>query len=124
MRTSSDRRSLRAILPRASIPYLQNPSLESGSVLLEPEPRQETHRCAVVWRSCWPSSWAAQAALAGDDRQSQRAMSDQQAYDPPIAKASDEGLKAIRSFRVPAGLKVELFAAEPLLANPVAFLHR
>ena len=29
--------------------------------------------------------------------------------------------KAIRSFRVPAGLKVELFAAEPLLANPVAF---
>ena len=39
----------------------------------------------------------------------------------PIAKASDEGQKAIRSFRVPAGLKVELFAAEPLLANPVAF---
>ena len=45
----------------------------------------------------------------------------QEAYDPPIAKASDEGQKAIRSFRVPAGLKVELFAAEPLLANPVAF---
>jgi len=27
----------------------------------------------------------------------------------------------MRSFRVPAGIKVELFAAEPLLANPVAF---
>ena len=27
----------------------------------------------------------------------------------------------MRSFRVPAGLAVELFAAEPLLANPVAF---
>ena len=27
----------------------------------------------------------------------------------------------IRTFRVPAGLKVELFAAEPMLANPVAF---
>ena len=27
----------------------------------------------------------------------------------------------MRSFRVPSGLKVELFAAEPLLANPVAF---
>ena len=27
----------------------------------------------------------------------------------------------MRSFRVPAGLEVELFAAEPLLANPVAF---
>ena len=35
---------------------------------------------------------------------------------PPI-----EALKAIRSFRVPEGLKVELFAAEPMLANPVAF---
>ena len=27
----------------------------------------------------------------------------------------------MRSFRVPDGLAVELFAAEPLLANPVAF---
>ena len=42
-------------------------------------------------------------------------------YNPTIAAASDEGEKAIRTFRVPAGLKVELFAAEPLLANPVAF---
>ena len=37
-----------------------------------------------------------------------------------MAAASDEGLKAIRSFRVPAELKVDLFAAEPHLANPVA----
>jgi quinoprotein glucose dehydrogenase len=42
-------------------------------------------------------------------------------YQPEIAPASDEGEKAIRSFRVPEGVKVELFAAEPLLANPVAF---
>ncbi|MFO0890385.1 MAG: PVC-type heme-binding CxxCH protein [Isosphaeraceae bacterium] len=42
-------------------------------------------------------------------------------YQPPIAPASEEGERAIRSFRVPEGLKVELFAAEPLLANPVAF---
>ena len=42
-------------------------------------------------------------------------------YNPIIAAASDEAEKAIRTFRVPAGLKVELFAAEPLLANPVAF---
>ena len=38
-----------------------------------------------------------------------------------LAPASDEGKQAIRSFRVPGGLSVELFAAEPLLANPVAF---
>ena len=40
---------------------------------------------------------------------------------PKIAAASSEGREAIGGFRVPAGLKVELFAAEPLVANPVAF---
>ncbi len=42
-------------------------------------------------------------------------------YAPKIAPASDEAARAIRTFRVPAGLQVEVFAAEPLLANPVAF---
>lgn len=42
-------------------------------------------------------------------------------YTPRIAAASEEGERAIRITRVPAGVKVELFAAEPLLANPVAF---
>jgi quinoprotein glucose dehydrogenase len=41
--------------------------------------------------------------------------------EPQIANASSEGRDAIGGFRVPSGLKVELFAAEPLLANPVAF---
>lgn len=40
---------------------------------------------------------------------------------PQIAAASDEGQQAIAGFRVPAGLKTELWAAEPMLANPVAF---
>src|SRR3954467_7785349 len=40
---------------------------------------------------------------------------------PKVAEASDEGEKAIKRFRVPKGFKVELFAAEPLLANPVCF---
>jgi quinoprotein glucose dehydrogenase len=38
-----------------------------------------------------------------------------------VVGASDEGLKAIRKFRLPEGLKAELVAAEPLMANPVAF---
>src|SRR6266436_919416 len=38
-----------------------------------------------------------------------------------VAPASNEGLLAIKQFQVPAGLKVDLWAAEPLLANPVAF---
>ncbi len=42
-------------------------------------------------------------------------------YPPPVQPASDEAETAMRRFRVPKGLKVELAAAEPLLANPVAF---
>jgi quinoprotein glucose dehydrogenase len=42
-------------------------------------------------------------------------------YPPPVQAASDEGELALRRFRLPKGLKVELAAAEPLLANPVAF---
>ena len=40
---------------------------------------------------------------------------------PKVAAASDEGERAMRRFRIPPGFKVEQFAAEPLLANPVAF---
>jgi quinoprotein glucose dehydrogenase len=43
------------------------------------------------------------------------------AYDPPVAGTSDEGARAIARFKGPKGVRVELFAAEPLLANPVAF---
>ncbi len=42
-------------------------------------------------------------------------------YSPKIAPASGEAEQAIKRIRVPGGLKVSLFAAEPLLANPVCF---
>ncbi|MFG0334714.1 MAG: PVC-type heme-binding CxxCH protein, partial [Maioricimonas sp. JB049] len=42
-------------------------------------------------------------------------------YQPEIAPASDEGKLAIQGFKIPDGVEVELFAAEPMLANPVAF---
>lgn len=49
----------------------------------------------------------------------------QQAYVDPyekrLAKPSDDGIKAIPRIQLPKGLKAELFAAEPMLANPVAF---
>ncbi len=38
-----------------------------------------------------------------------------------IAPASSEGEQAIKRMKVPAGLKISLWAAEPMLANPVAF---
>ena len=40
---------------------------------------------------------------------------------PVIAPASTEAEIRIKQFRVPLGFKVELFAAEPMLANPVSF---
>lgn len=42
-------------------------------------------------------------------------------YAPPIEPASDQGERAIARFKLAPGLKCELFAAEPRLANPVAF---
>ncbi len=41
--------------------------------------------------------------------------------EPQIAAASQEAEQALSGFKVPADLKVEVVAAEPLLANPVAF---
>lgn len=40
---------------------------------------------------------------------------------PDIAPASDEGARALSRMKVPEGLTVKLWAAEPMLANPVAF---
>lgn len=42
-------------------------------------------------------------------------------YTPKVAKASDEAQKAVPRFTLDKALKVEVWAAEPLLANPVAF---
>lgn len=44
-----------------------------------------------------------------------------QPQEPQVVAASDEGLRAIERFQVADGLQVKLFAAEPLVANPVAF---
>ena len=41
-------------------------------------------------------------------------------YEPAIAPASDEALSVLPRLQVPAGFQVSLWAAEPLLANPVA----
>jgi quinoprotein glucose dehydrogenase len=46
---------------------------------------------------------------------------DQPAYKPSIAPASNEGERALEGFQLPEGMVGKLFAAEPMLANPVAF---
>ncbi|MBM3843834.1 MAG: hypothetical protein FJ397_11345, partial [Verrucomicrobia bacterium] len=40
---------------------------------------------------------------------------------PEIAPASDEGTQALARMQLPPGLEAKLWAAEPMLANPVAF---
>ncbi len=52
-----------------------------------------------------------------------RAQADHPAepYAAKVEKASADAATAIKRIRVPAGLQLQLFAAEPLLANPVAF---
>ena len=40
---------------------------------------------------------------------------------PEIAEASDEGAQALKRMKLPDGLQMKLWAAEPMLANPVAF---
>jgi quinoprotein glucose dehydrogenase len=42
-------------------------------------------------------------------------------FNPPLAKASDEAEKAIPRFQRDKNLKIEVWAAEPLLAHPVCF---
>jgi len=42
-------------------------------------------------------------------------------FEPIVLPASDEAEQAIAGFRVPEGFRVSLWAAEPHLANPVAF---
>jgi quinoprotein glucose dehydrogenase len=43
------------------------------------------------------------------------------AYTPYVAPASDEAEAALAQFKLPPGFKVDLFAAEPRLSNPVSF---
>jgi quinoprotein glucose dehydrogenase len=47
--------------------------------------------------------------------------SESKSYEAKVAPASTEAELAMKGFQVASGLKVELFAAEPHLANPVAF---
>jgi quinoprotein glucose dehydrogenase len=56
-----------------------------------------------------------EGSVCGDDR------SPKPAYEPKVAAASTDGEVAIKTFRVPKELRVELVAAEPDVANPVAF---
>ena len=57
----------------------------------------------------------------GETARAQHKLSKAQEGQDYVAPASDEGQFAIKRFKTAPGLKVDLWAAEPMLANPVAF---
>jgi quinoprotein glucose dehydrogenase len=84
--------------------------------------RRHNTSLAWGWAFALATFIAFSTAVAGDDQKGAAASGPPSApYAPRIAPASEEARRAMRSFRVPGSLEVELFAAEPLLANPVAF---
>jgi quinoprotein glucose dehydrogenase len=62
-----------------------------------------------------PLRWFPVAFLIG------QSWSQEQPYVPPVAPASSEARDSMSAVVLPEGFELTLFAAEPLLANPVAF---
>src|SRR5437868_8178434 len=48
-------------------------------------------------------------------------LADDQPYNPTVHGPSNEAEQAIKRFRMPKGVEASVWAAEPLLANPVSF---
>src|SRR5579862_6682510 len=69
------------------------------------------------WRRIFCSLLAAVPLAAT----AQHKLSTPQEGDVYVAPASDEAEQAIKRIKPASGLKVDLWAAEPMLANPVAF---
>ncbi len=67
--------------------------------------------------SCLVHAVAAVAALASGPL----APAQDESYKPQVVKATEEPSQAMKAFRVPRGMTVSPFAAEPMVANPVAF---
>ncbi|HEY2880852.1 MAG TPA: PVC-type heme-binding CxxCH protein [Pirellulales bacterium] len=84
----------------------------------------------AAWCDCFRSARAAdagsKASQANDvktvaDAKASQASAAKTGYHPNILPASEEAQRQIATFRIPAGMKVTLAAAEPDVANPVCF---
>src|SRR5881392_462322 len=73
-----------------------------------------------VWTSfkCLFLAWLMPVGVLVEAQHQQADSRESKAF---VAPASDEGELAIKKFQGAPGLKVDLWAAEPMLANPVAF---
>ncbi len=62
------------------------------------------------------------AEISGGGAQAKKGLKkEERPPEPQLQPASDEPLKVLKKFAVPAGCRVEVWAAEPMLGNPVAF---
>ncbi len=66
-----------------------------------------------------PLRLVARATAADDDRHAPLNPNLKSDYSPAVHAASDEAKRQLATFKIPPGLKVKLWAAEPMLANPV-----
>src|SRR2546425_12748672 len=76
------------------------------------------HRILLVSILAVPLSLATFVTLADS---ADKEQTGNKPYEPKISAASSEASFAIKRIRVPKGFQVSLFAAEPMLANPVCF---
>ena len=72
---------------------------------------------SVVWAV--PSEEASSVPQGRSEPHSDGATAGE--YSPPVQPASDEAERQLGSFKIPAGMKASVIAAEPNVANPVAF---
>src|SRR5262252_233443 len=60
-------------------------------------------------------------ALAAPGLLSLTGLADDKPYNPTVRGPSNEAQQAIQHFSLPKGVQASVWAAEPLLANPVSF---
>lgn len=72
-------------------------------------------------RIAWITSLSVAALAIVGTKAAELGKAREAEYEPRVLGASDEAIRAIPTFDVADGLEVELVAAEPHLANPVAF---
>ena len=96
-----------------------NPSCVNPTLLSLCEPRSPVVRCSRSARRLRSSPPPTRPA--GLRRRPDGTVATKADWNPPLRPASDAGERAIQRMKVPAGLKISLWAAEPMLANPVAF---
>lgn len=87
---------------------------------LRPAPGVLALAAALVLLIAVPRTFAAELAPT-DSASRGKLKPETRSTAPEIDAASDEGEQALSRMKLPAGLKANLWAAEPMLANPVAF---